>query len=42
MGFNRHESSVKFWIKRGTGVVANESTESGVRSSGATTTEAVA
>ena len=42
MGFNRHESSVKFRIERGAGVVANEGTEGGFRSSGATTTEAIA
>jgi len=42
VGFDRHESGEKFCIKRGTGVVANESTEGCIRSSRATTVESIA
>ena len=42
MGFDRHKSSVEFRIERGAWVVANESSEGGVRSSGATAVEAIA
>ena len=41
MGFDCHESSVKFRVKRGAGVVANEGTEGCIRSSRATAVEAV-
>jgi len=41
MGFDRDESSVKFCIKWGVGVVANESAESCVRSSRATAIEPI-
>ena len=42
MGFDRHESSVKFRIDRGVGIVANESAESCTCSSGATAIESIA
>lgn len=42
VSLDRHESSVKFRIKRRAGVVANKGTEGGVRSSGAATTKAIA
>ena len=42
VGLDRHESSVKFHIERGAGVVANEGTEGCIRSGRTATTEAVA
>lgn len=42
MGFHSHKRSVKFYIERGTGIVANESTEGSVCNSGAATTEPIA
>ena len=42
VGFDRHESSVKFHIERGAGVVTNEGTEGCIRSGGTATAETVA
>jgi hypothetical protein len=42
VGLDRHESSVKFHIKRGAGVVANEGTEGRIRSGRTATAETVA
>ena len=42
VSFDRHESSVKFHIERGAGVVANEGTEGCIRSGRTATTEAIA
>ena len=42
MGFNRHKSGVEFRIKRGMGVVTDESTEGGICGSRAATVKAIA
>ena len=42
VGPDRHKSSVKFYVKRGMGVVTNESAECCIRSSRATTVESIA
>jgi len=41
VGFDCHKSSVKFCIKRGAGVVANERAEGCIRSGRAGTVEAI-